>query len=111
MKERPPDADGGFVIPALTVKVLPEMLSKIGLLRPETITKVVTAYNVTEHYLERLMLAGSKLQPNVPDGRQLVRMDSDHIDFFVEFSKVRAGVVKEGLDALSPYLRGESAQK
>jgi hypothetical protein len=103
--DKPPDPDGGFTIQAPSVKILPEVLSKIGLLRPDTIRKVMDAYVLTEEYLDRLILAGGELQSNMPKGRQLVLMRAAHTEVVIEYNRMRATVVKEAIDALAPYLK------
>lgn len=72
LEEKPPDAEGGFMVPQLTIKILPEMLPKIGLFKSNVIRKVMDAYLLYEQYLEGLILADGQLQANMPEGRQLV---------------------------------------
>jgi hypothetical protein len=55
--------------------------------------------------LGNLILADGQLQANMPKGRQLVYMSADRTEFVIEFNRVRAGVVKEAIDALAPYLK------
>lgn len=105
LTDKPPDSDGGFMVPGPSIKILPEILPKIGLLRADTIRKVMDAYAMAEQYLEGLILRGGKLQTNMPENRQLVYMDAKLIKFVVEFNKTRAGVVQEAIDALAPYLK------
>jgi hypothetical protein len=102
--ESPPDDDAGFVVPNPTVRIFPEMLPKIGLLRTETIKAVMGAYILTEQYLYKLVLLGGKLQDNIPEGQQLVYLDAHHVKLVTELNDVTAGVVKEGMDSLAPYL-------
>jgi hypothetical protein len=105
MTDKPPDHDGGFMVPEPSIKLLPEMMSKIGLLRADTIRTVMDAYVLTEQYLEQLILVGGSLQANMPENRQLVYMDAHHAPFVIEFNETRAGVVKEAMNALAPYLK------
>jgi hypothetical protein len=105
LEEKPPDAEGGFMVPEPSVKLLPEMLPKIGLLRPETIRKVLDAYVLTEQYLEGLILRDGKLHPDMPEGRQLVYLPAQRKSFVIQFNRAKAGVVKEAIDALAPYLK------
>jgi hypothetical protein len=69
MTDKPPDHDGGFMVPEPSIKLLPEMMSKIGLLRADTIRTVMDAYVLTEQYLEQLILVGGSLQANMPENR------------------------------------------
>jgi hypothetical protein len=106
LTDKPPNPPvEGFVVPEPSMRLLPEILSKIGLLHSDTIRKVMDAYVLTEQYLEQLILLGGKLQPNLPSNRQLVYLDAQHAKFVIEFNRVRAKVVKEAIDALAPYLK------
>jgi hypothetical protein len=103
--DKPPAAGAGFVTPQPSVRIFPEMLSKIGLLRTDTIRKVMDAYVLTEQYLDALILLGGNLQPDMPDGRVLVYLDAQHAETVSEINRARAGVVKEAIDAIAPYLK------
>jgi hypothetical protein len=105
LTDKPPSSDGGFVVPEPSIKLLPEMLSKLGLLRADTIRTVMDAYVLTEQYLEQLILAGGTLQSNMPENRQIVYLDAQPAEFVIEFNRTRAGVVKEAVNALAPYLK------
>ena len=105
LTDKPPDPDGGFMMPQPPVKLLPEMMSKIGLLHADTIRKVMDAYVLTEQYLEGLILVGGKLQTGMPENRQLVYLDAAFAPFVIEFNQTRAVAVKEGMEALVPYLK------
>lgn len=54
LTDKPPSPDGGFMALGLAVNILPEMLSKIGLLKSGTIRKVLDVSTLTEPYLDRL---------------------------------------------------------
>jgi hypothetical protein len=105
LENNPPDPDGGFVVPQPSMKLLSDVLPKIGLLRAETIRKVMDAYVLTEQYLQGLILAGGTLQPNMPEGRDMVLMDAERTQFVIEFNRGRAGAVQEASNALAPYLK------
>jgi hypothetical protein len=105
LTDRPPDPSGGFVVPEPSMKLLPGTVSKIGLLRSETIRKVMNAYLLTEQYVEQLILLGGSLQSNMPENRRLVYLDATHAKFVIELNRARVGVVKEAIDALAPYLK------
>jgi hypothetical protein len=102
-KKPPPDQD--VVVPEPSIKLLPETLSKIGLLRSETIRKVMDAYVLTEQYLAQLILLGGTLQPGMPENHQSVYLDAKHANFVIAFNRARASVVKAAMDALVPYLK------
>jgi hypothetical protein len=100
---KPPDPDGGFLVPEPPIKLQPETLSKMGLLRSETIRKVMDAYILTEQYLGQLILLGGVLREDMPENRPLVYLDAKHAKFVIEFNRARADVVKEAMNALIPY--------
>jgi hypothetical protein len=45
-----------------SVQIMPEMVSKLGLLDQETIERVIDAYAALDGYYERLVLAGGRLE-------------------------------------------------
>jgi len=103
--DKPPDADGGFLVPEPSIKLLPEVLSKIGLLHSDTIQKVLTTYALTEQYLDRLILIGGRVPPDKPANRRLVYLDAQHAKVVIEFNRITARAVKEAIDVLEPYLK------
>lgn len=105
LTDKPPDFDGGFVVPEPSMRLMPEVIDKIGLLRGDTIRVVMDAYVLTEQYLEGLVLVGGRLQTNLPEGRQLVYLDADKAAFVAEFNRTRATVVKDAMNALAPYMK------
>jgi hypothetical protein len=104
LTDKPPDPDGGFTVPQPSIKFFPEMLSKMGLLHPDTIGKVMAAYILTEQYLQQLILLGGRPMPNVPEDRPLVYLDAQFAEFVIDFNRTRAALVKEAMDALTPYV-------
>jgi hypothetical protein len=106
LKDKPPDPEHGFMVPQLTVRVFPELISKIGLLPPETLQHVMDAYLVTQQYLERMILLGGiKAHSELPGDRHVVYLDAGNASFVIDFNRTIAGDVKKGMDALAPYLR------
>ena len=106
LTDKPPDPDAGFVVPEPSIKLLTEMLPKVGLLKGETIRKVMDAYVLTEAYLEQMILAGGTLhEENLPQGRQLVYLNANLAEFVTELNRARAKVVNEAMQALAPYLK------
>lgn len=105
LKKKPPDKDDGFVVPDPPMKLLPDTLPKMGLLRSETIRKVMDAYALAEGYLGQLVLIGGSFRTDMPDNHPLLYLDAKHAKFVIEFNEARAGVVKEAMNALIPYLK------
>lgn len=69
--------DEGFVTPdySHSVRIMPEMVPKLGLLDQETTESVVDAYVALEGFYERLILVGGRLEQHLtaPNGhRRLV---------------------------------------
>ena len=104
LTDKPPEPDGGFMVPEPSMKLVGEMLSKIGLLQSDTIRKVMDAYVLTEQYVGQLILIGGMLRTDMPENRPLVYLEAKHAKVVIEFNRARAGVVKEAMDALAPYL-------
>jgi hypothetical protein len=66
-----------FVVPdiAQSIRVMPDLTSKLGLLDENTIEIVINAYVVIEQYCDRLILDGGKLI-GLPGKRRSVLMDA-----------------------------------
>jgi hypothetical protein len=105
LAKRRPAPNEGFVIPEPSVKIFPELISKLGLLKSDTITSIMTAYLLTEQYLDGLILLGGTLQTNMPEGRQMVYLNAEHADTVRKMNEIKAGPVKDAMGALSPYLK------
>ena len=105
LAKRPPAPNEGFAVPGPSAKIFPEVILKLGLLRPDTIRTVMTAYLLTEQYLDGHILLGGTLQSNMPEGRQVVYLDAEHADTVRRMNEIKAGPIKEAMDALVPYLK------
>jgi hypothetical protein len=107
LTEKPPDVGGSFLVPDVmhSSHVFQETLPKIGLLDPVTTRKVIDAYILLGQYLQDLTLAGGRMRQDMPSGRRVVELPTALVSFSIEYHRRRAGVVKEALDALSPYLK------
>lgn len=101
----PPAPGNGFVVPSPPVKIFPEMISKLGLLKPDTIGAVMTAYLLAEQYLDGLIHLGGRLVPNMPEGRQMVQLAAEHADTVRQMNLIKAGPVQEAMHALAAYLK------
>jgi hypothetical protein len=79
-KKQPLESDVSILIQDLaqSVRIMPEMIDKLGLLDPETIQSVIAAHMVVEQYCERLQMLGGRLVENVTSGtRRLVALPAD----------------------------------
>jgi hypothetical protein len=95
---------GGFWVPGPTIKIFPEMLSKIGLLRADTIREVMAAYILVEQYLDGLILYDGKAHTKMPD-RTFVYMPAQRAAGVAKINIVKACAVKQAMQALAPYLK------
>jgi hypothetical protein len=69
---------GSFVVPiAQSIRVMPNVTEKLGLLDEDTIKEVLDAYVVIEQYFDRLILGGGKLMENMSGNRRLVLMRAE----------------------------------
>jgi hypothetical protein len=66
LRNSPPPAD--FYVPDLahSVRVTPQLFSKVGLLTTETIRKVIDAYIIIDQYCEHLIMIGGKIDSTMP---------------------------------------------
>lgn len=102
----PPVSEGQVLwIPDLTIKLLPGVLPKLGLLPPETIRSVISAYALVERYLGILVLIGGNLQPTIPGGdRRSVKLHPSKAGFVAKLNQDTESSVEHALDSLLPYL-------
>lgn len=105
LKENPPAKSGGFVVPKLTIKILPETLSKVGLLNSGDIQSVMGAFILSEQYMYKLVLFGGELQKNMPADVELVYVSTEHTDSVIALNEVTAEGVQKGIDALVGYIK------
>jgi hypothetical protein len=115
---------GFFLMPDLahTIRIMPEMVSKFGLLDEEAIDKVSNAYFAVEQYSEQLLLLhGARLvdpervsageaQPSgetlVTGSRRLMSLSADKAPQVIALNNQHAEAIKEAIDRLDLFLRG-----
>jgi hypothetical protein len=68
-----------FIVPdiAQSIRVMPNVTDKLGLLDEDTIKDVIDAYVVIEQYCDRLILSGGRLMDDMPGNRRSVLLDAD----------------------------------
>jgi hypothetical protein len=99
--------EGHFLVPdiAQSLRIMPSLTDKLGLLDEETIVAVLDAYVVMEQYCERLIISGGKLMDGLPGNRRLVSVDP------TLFKRLRGGnlgvndVIEKAIKRLDSYLR------
>ena len=106
LTDNPPKGSEGFMLPDLhhSVQVFTHMLPKIGLLRADTVRKVMDAYVLIEQYAEGMIFLGGTMQPNMPENRRVIFMDAIHAKPVAAINQARADFIKDAIDALAPYL-------
>jgi len=102
-------ADEGFNVPDLgqQVRVMPEMVSKFGLLDRATIQRVVEAYGlVEEHYGKLLILQGGKVRVDLSSGgRRVVWLPPGQAPTVLKINTVLSEAIQRAIDRLDAYLR------
>jgi hypothetical protein len=79
MEERPPQTTIAVPDISQSIRVLPNLTEKLGLLDGDTIEAVIDAYIVIEQFAERLIMFGGKLLPDMPDGRRSILIEANLI--------------------------------
>jgi len=99
--------EGYLLVPDLaqSVRIMPSLTDKLGLLDEETIVAVLDAYVVMEQYCGQLIIRGGKLVDGLPENRRLVSVDP------TLFKELRVGtlavndVIEKAIKRLDSYLR------
>jgi hypothetical protein len=90
-----------------SVRVLPEMTSKIGLLDPETIRDVIDAYIVVEQYGEQLLRAvGGSLIEQVGEYRRGIVLANGvgEVNILIAVNEGTSDAIQTALKKLDAYL-------
>ena len=109
--DKPPTEHEGFVVPDLShsVLVFAHVLPKLGLLKSDTIRKIMDAYILVDQYSEGLILLGGRLQTNMPENRRAIYLDARHAETVTAINRHRAQAIQEAIDAPVPETRVSSA--
>jgi hypothetical protein len=99
--------EGHILVPdiAQSLRIMPSLTDKLGLLDEETIVAVLDAHVVMEQYCERLIISGGKLIDGLPGNRRLVSVDP------TLFKQLRGGnigvndVIVKAIKRLDSYLK------
>jgi hypothetical protein len=81
------------------VRIMPEMVNKLGLLEQETIQSVVAAHMVVEQYYERLMMVGGRPVEDLTH-RRLVGVPADKAKHVSTANVALSGVIQEAIAKL-----------
>jgi hypothetical protein len=95
-----------FLVPdiATSVRIMPEMLSKLGLLDPETVQNVITAHGVLERYAEHCLRMGGTMVER-PGTRRLIAVPGDMAARVAKMKRVLVEVIDKALVGLNNYLK------
>jgi hypothetical protein len=98
--------DGDFVVPdiAHSVRIMPTLLPKFGLLDVELAREVIDVYVSLDQYCEALMLAGGHIGANNRADRRLIGMPVTRASFVAEVNRDLVRMITNVLDRLHIYL-------
>jgi len=103
------DPDEGFNVPDLgqQVRIMPEMVSKFGLLDRVTIQRVIEAYGLVEEYYGKLLiLEGGKVRMDLSSGgRRVVWMPPGQAPTVLKINAVLSEAIQRAIDRVDEYLR------
>ena len=84
---------------AQSVRIMPEMIDKAGLLDPETIQSVISAHMGIEEYCERMLAVGGRLAEHLTH-RRLVRLPADKAKHVIVANTKLSGFIQEAIAKL-----------
>jgi hypothetical protein len=92
-----------FLIPDITlgVRVMPQLLSKFGLLSAHTVRQVIEAYVHIEQFRATLLMAGGTLHPNDHPYRGHLQMPRKRAGFIATVAKNTAKTVEAAIATLN----------
>jgi len=98
-----PRSDDQVQVPDLaqSIRIMPEVVSKLGLLDETTIIAVVDAYGMVEEYSAKLLLLGGRPGVTPDNFRRYVALPPDRLVPLAELNIVTAQVIQKALDQLS----------
>jgi hypothetical protein len=89
---------------ATSVRIMPEMLFKLGLLDPETVQNVITAHGVLERYAEHCLRMGGIII-KAPGTRRQIGLPADKAARVAQMNRVLVEVMDKALVGLNNYLK------
>jgi gas vesicle protein len=84
-----------------SIRIMPEAISKLGLLDGKTIGAVVTAYEMAEEYSAKLLFLGGRPRVTPDNFRRYVVLPSNRVTQVAQLNDVTAGAIQEALDQLA----------
>lgn len=93
------------------VRVMPELISKLGLLDVETVKAILRAYGlIDQHSQQLILLGGIPTEAKGLDGR-LVLMRNQHAPLTAQLNRNYAQTVREAVNSLDPYVTPKSRMR
>jgi hypothetical protein len=91
-----------FIIPDLsvTIRILPAMLPKFGLLNSNTVQEVIVAYVAIEGYGDQLILLGGKKERSITEHRRLVSFSQEDADDVAKLNRKLSHTIQRAIKAL-----------
>jgi hypothetical protein len=90
---------------AQSIQIMPEVVSKFGLLDGTIISAVVDAYGMVEEYSAKLLLLGGRPGVTPDNFRRYVALPPDRLVPLVQLNNVTAEVIQEAIDQLGTIRR------
>jgi len=90
---------------AQSIRIMPEVLSKLSLLDGKTIGAVVDAYGMAEEYSAKLLLLGGHLGLTPDNFRRYVALPSNRVTQIVQLNNVTTKMIEEALKQLGTTRR------
>jgi hypothetical protein len=90
---------------AQSIRIMPKVVSKLGLLDGRIIGAVITAYGVVEAYSAKLLLLGGRPEVTPDNFKRYVALPSNVVTPVVLLTDVTAEVIQEAIDQLGTTRR------
>jgi hypothetical protein len=90
---------------AQSIRIMPKVTDKLGLLDVETIVAVIDAYIVIEQFCERLIINGGVLFKGTPEDRRLIQVDESLYDTLRGGNLAVSDMIEKAIKKLDVYLK------
>ena len=100
-----------FFVPdiAHSVRLLPELVSKIGLLDEKTIAAVMDAFLLIEEYAGKLIFMQGRVLDKLPSGRVMIGMPKDRASTVAKLNRVTAREIQAAVTQLDSTLKNSAS--
>lgn len=101
------DIEGGYNVldVSQSIRIMPEVLQKFGLLDPDTIHFVLRAYARVERYCESVILLGGKLDERMPDDRRVIYVPGPIVPVLAKIHDKINAEIGEALEQLDAFIK------